>query len=759
MSSVLEETATTQALSPMIAQAVAFTNAYRANAQAHPAIREAQCLKTQYPALLGDIRPGDMIAGRRPAARVTYFGSIWWAAFPGGRPGARPGGKQGGYCFDCAAIDKHAKSDEDRRVLGELAAFWETEYTWAKVAPLWDAETREFTRGDGQIMGGGCGFAVAVDLDRLQRRGIPGLLADIDASRAELLAVGGETALCDGLRIAMEVLIDVCHHYEAQALALAAKSTDVVDRRRLETMAATLAGIVAHAPATFREAVQLHWLYTLLSGNQHPESSRLDVALGDCYARDLDTGALSEEAAIELTCALWRMYNQTGDDAVCRVVVGGIGRRNEKQADRFALAAMEATARHRRVTPQLTLRFYRGQDSALLKKAFEVIGQGCTYPMIYNDDVVVPGVAKALDVSIEEAQRYHPLGCGEYMLGGCTPSILNVVWSVPKTLEAVLHNGKNSAGVPIGTQTGDLATLDTFEKLYAAFVRQCDFAASVGARIYKCGIETLPQYCAYLFASLLTDDCLARGRALFDGGARYMGACIMGHGFTNAADALTAIRKLVYQEKRLTLAEVVAALDANFEGHEAVQKMLAEAPKFGNDDQAADYLLADMWRDMNTAARQAGANAGLHFLTVSSVNPGGYGVGAACGATADGRRKGEAFAIGHAPTAGADRNGLTALLNSVVRIDPVNGGATTNFKLSPDWFTGSQSKAETLFGVYFAKGGMHATVTVVNRGDLEAAMEQPEKYPHVLVRLGGWSARFIDLEKRVQLEILNRTHY
>jgi len=759
MSSLLEEPATTSTISPIIAQAVAFTKAYRDHLHVSPALREAMCLKTQYPSLLSDIRPGDLIAGRRPAARITYLGSIWWTGFPGSRPGARSEGKQGGYCYDFAAVEKYAKTDEERSLLTELAAFWEHEYTWSKVEPQWDPEVRAFSRGDGQISGGGCGCAVALDMDRLVQRGIPGLLADIAARRTQSKGSSEETAFLDGLRMAVEVLSDVCRHYESQALARADATTDAAERSRLRAMATALSGIVDHAPATFHEAIQLLWIYTLLSGNQHPESPRIDVALGDLFAHDVDSGTLTEDAATELIRGLWRMFNETGDDAVCRIVVGGIGRRNEKNANRFAMAAMEATRRHHKVTPQLTLRIYRGQDPALFKKAFEVLGQNSIYPMIYNDDVVIPGVAKVLHVSLEEAQRYHPLGCGEYMLGGCTPSQLNVGWSVPKTVEAVLHNGNNSAGVPIGPKTGDLASLDTFEKLYAAFIQQCEFTASVGARIYKYSLDTLPKYCAYLYASLLTDDCLARGRAFLDGGVRYTGACIMGHGFTNAADSLTAIRKLVYQEKRLTLPQLVAALDANFEGHESVRKMLLEIPKFGNDDETADLMLTNMWRDMNVAVDKAGLDVGFHFLSISSVNPGGYWMGANCGATADGRLKGENFAIGHAPTAGSDRKGLTALINSAVRVDPVNGGATTNFKLSPDWFTGPTPKAQSVFGVYFAKGGIHATITVVNRADLQAALVEPEKYPHVLVRLGGWSARFIDLEKRVQLEILNRTQY
>jgi len=750
----------TTGLSPMVAQAVAFTKTFQRFLDAPPAIREAMCLQTQYPAILGEIRACDLFAGRRGGNRpVVYVGPIWWCSFAGGKPGARPEGKQGGYCFDFAALDKYTQGEADRAALSELAGFWEEHYTPIKVSQQWDTHLRTYVRGDGQITGGGAGFAVALNLDKLVQRGIPGLMQDVAAQKAVAAPDSEPAAFFEALAIALKVLVDVCQHYRDQALRQADQTTDAKDRQRLQAIADNLSALTQRPPETFAQAIQLVWLYTLLSGWQHPESPRLDVALGDLYAHDIDAKVISEEDAIELIQGMWRLYNENGDAAVCRIVLGGAGRRNEANANRFAMAAMEATRRHRKVTPQLTLRFYQGQDPKLLDKAFAVLGQGVTYPMLYNDDVVVPGVAKALGVPAETAQLYHPLGCGEYMLAHCSPSILTCVWSVPKSIEAVLHNGQSCQGTSIGLATGTLDTLDTFEKFYAAFKQQIAFTADLGARLYQASCQVLPKHVAYLYASLLSDDCVRRGRALLDGGVKYVGACIMGHGFTNAADALTAIRKFVYQEKRLTLTELVAALDADFTGHEATQKLLLSAPKFGNDNNEADQMLVQMWRDMNAATKAAGTRAGLAFLTVSSVNPGGYWAGASCGATADGRHKGQPFAIGHAPTAGQDQAGLTALFNSVAKVDADSGGATTNFKLSPEWFHTAKAQAAAMFKVYFAKGGQQATITVVNRADLEAALKEPEKYPHVLVRLGGWSARFIDLEKTMQLEILRRTQY
>ena len=166
-----------------------------------------------------------------------------------------------------------------------------------------------------------------------------------------------------------------------------------------------------------------------------------------------------------------------------------------------------------------------------------------------------------------------------------------------------------------------------------------------------------------------------------------------------------------------------------------------------------------LWKDISAAANEAGKRAGLDFLTASSVNPGGYFLGGRCGASSDGRKAGEPFAIGHAPTAGFDKNGITALFNSIGKVDPANGGATTNIKISREFFTSSRAKLEAIFQVYFAKGGAQSNLTVINRDDLQAALREPEKYSHLIVRLGGWSARFIDLERAQQEEILRRTLY
>lgn len=745
-------------MNEFVAQALAYTEAYRQARQAPPAWREAMCLKTQYPAILTPLKADDVFAGYRNGGEIAYLGTIRWFSYPGYTPEHPVAGKQGGYCFDFSAMERYGHTEEDRRAIEELKAFWKEESNIARFLAS-PTPALEVVQGGNAVEGSAIGFCLAMDFDKLVRLGIPGLREAVKARRLQAENEHDDTSFCEGLLVALDVFGDVCAWYAGQARTLAREATDAGARIRLAGMADDLDSLQNASPRSFRQAIQLVWLYNLLASGKHIEWPRLDVALGDWYVHDLETGVMDDEEALRLLCGFWRLINENGEAAVCRIAVGGRGRRNEAQADQFALAAMEASRRVRRVTPQLTLRFYKGQNPVLLNRAFEVVGEGCIYPMLYNDDVVIPGVMQSLHVDEKTAEQYFPLGCGEYMIAHVSPSMLNLGWNLPRSLDAALRNGRSAEGRRIGLETGSAESFNDFEELYRAFLRQVDYSALIGASLYT---DVAAQYRggnAFLFGSLLTDDCLQRNRAIFDGGVRHLGACLMGHGFTNAADSLTAIRQEVYVQKRLTLHELIVALDSNFEGREDLRKRLLAAPKFGNDNQEADSIFERMWDDVNSRVSSAAEGTPLHFLSISCVNPGGYYMGRGTGATADGRRAGTPFAIGNAPTAGCDQKGITALCNSVAKVSPVNGGATTNFKLSREMFQPTPKFAKTVFGVYFSSGGQHATLTVVNQDDLKAAVKEPEKYAHILVRVGGWAARFIDLERDVQDEIIRRTFY
>ena len=702
-------------MNPIIKQAVLFTDIYKKYFNDPIEIREAMCFKAQYPALLPDIRDGDMYAGhiteRGIKQRIVYVGSIWWYTLPGYTGEGKIEGKQGGYCFDFSARYHLAQTDEEQKVLDELTEFWSMESNSAKLA----AKVKDHKS---------TGFLVGNDLDKLVKVGIPGLISEVNAMP--------DSSFKTGLQIVLEAVTDVCRYYQKQA-----------EEKGFNDIAKNLSAIIEREPESVAEALQLILLFELFTHERHYEINRLDVALGDIYVKEIEHNTITEEQAIDLIQGFFKMINVNGEPGVCRLVIGGRGRRNVENADRFIEAALKAEQKHKQVTPQMTLRIYEGMNPDLLTLAYDTISETYTYPLLYNDDPIIPGIAEAFGVSIKEAEDYYPLGCGEIVLAPHSPAILVRNWNVAKMVnDAIREKG-----------------ISSYDDLYHAFMKQIEFEAKDIAILHNKVIEVNNSQNAFLMSSLLTNNCLKRGKPILDGGAVYNGACVMGHGYTNAANALLALKNVVFEKRLYTLEEVIVALGANFVGYEDIQKALLDNPKFGNDNPEVDLTLFKLWRDISTATKKVGEVYGFDFHTVSSVNPGGYMMGLATEATADGRLSGVPFAIGNAPVAGTDTSGLTALMNSVLTTDPVNGGIVTNFKISKEFFTSAREKFEALFGAFWSSGGLQANITIINKGDLEAALEKPEDYTHIMVRLGGWTARYVELEKHIQKEILERTLY
>ncbi len=563
----------------------------------------------------------------------------------------------------------------------------------------------------------------------------------------------------DGLLMAIDLVVDVFTWYAAQARGLA-ETAEGEWRGELETIASILEKLTVAAPETLREAAQLYWLYAQVA--QLRNHGRMDVYLGDFYANDLDAGRLTEAEALRLLQCIWRLIVARGIRFDSRVIVGGKGRRNVENADRFALLAMEATRTVEEVIPQLSLRFHQGQNPALMEKALEVIGEGRTFPMLYNDDVNVPAVMHAFGVCESAAEQYLPYGCGEYTLDHLAVGSPNCSLNTLKALDAALRNGRDGmTGKQIGLETGDFRDFATFEQFFEAYSRQVDYGAWLLSARHACEYQAERENAAFLLTSLLTDDCLARGKSIVDGGARYRGAILESFGNTNAADSLTAIKKLVYDEKASTQRELLAALDANYVGYEHVHRLLKAAPKYGNDNDDADKMLQAVSRQACLAARKCAQEFGLDYLLIVNINNfGNVTHGQNTAATPDGRRKGDPIANGNCPTAGNDRRGVTAFLNSIVKPDPtLHAGYVHNMKFSKQMFKEDRPKLEALLDTYWAKGGTQAMITVVSRGDLENAMKEPEKYANLIVRVGGFSARFVELPREVQEDLLMRTLY
>ena len=261
--------------------------------------------------------------------------------------------------------------------------------------------------------------------------------------------------------------------------------------------------------------------------------------------------------------------------------------------------------------------------------------------------------------------------------------------------------------------------------------------------------------------SLLYDDCFEKGKGMFAGGIRYLSGTLETYGNTNTADSLTAIKEFVYEKKTISKDELLKALDSNFVDYEKTRQQLLKTPKYGNDNDSADKMLVDVHEHVCNYVKDQAERVGLQsFLVVVINNSANTLMGHQTSASADGRKSGEPMANGNNPSGGSDVNGPTAFLNSLVKPSPyIHAGAVQNMKFSKEMFTTKKEILKSLLETFFENGGQQAMITVVDRNELERAMEEPEKYGHVFVRVGGFSARFVELSRDVQLEILSRTLY
>lgn len=736
-----------------------FTETYRKYKNDDISIREAMCIKAQFPAILTEIKENDLFAGR------VKYGAVGFSPQFGGF---------GYFCNEFTIIDAIEKGNitsEQREKIMDMLLFWRKETTTRKIEAA-------FTEDMNKVL---CKEKIAefpflyepeiatplyrmagvyIDYEKLMQHGIPGLIAEAEEYRNKAAASNGNVKLYEGMLMLLELFIEICRYYKAQALELADATDNNSRKAELKIMADVLENISKDKPNSFREAIQLAWLYSTVCGSL--EFGRMDIYLGDFYARDIDSGRIKEDEALEMLMSIWRLIGDLIVDVDGRVILGGKGRPNEENADRFAILAMEASKIINNILPQLTLRFYEGMNPKVMEKAIDVIGSGCTFPLLYNDDINIPAVSRAFEVTAEEAEHYVPFGCGEYVLNhrsyGTPSGSINLL----KALEVTLHNGMDPVtGFETGLRTGELNEFKTFDQLFEAYKKQVTYFIEILADHEELEYKVLGDSASYLYMSMLYDDCMERGKGIFSGGIRYLGGTLETYGNVNTADSLTAIKELVYDKKVMTPEKLLEVLDNNFNGYENEHKIMVDCPKFGNDNAKADEMLVRVHNFVCNTIREQKNRTNLHSYLAVIINNGmNTTLGRWGGASADGRRAGGAMANGNTPAGGNDKKGVTAMINSITKPDHgIHAGAVHNMRFGKDIFERNREQLEVLLKTYFKKGGNQAMITVINKADMERAMEEPEKYKNLFVRVGGFSARFVDLPKDVQREVFSRNTY
>lgn len=737
---------------------LAFTKAYKEARRKyrHPAQMELACLQAQFPAILHEIQPEDLFAGRIQYGAVGLGIQHQTGGF--------------GYYLDEKAVVRElttaAGTKAYREGLHELLTFWRGESTSARVmedmpadlklalpSDAWDTEPLPATpilRMAGTYL----------DYDKLMRVGLPGLRAEAEGHLAHAREHGGDVILFECAIGALELIDTVCAFYRQQALRQARDQSDVRRRKELERIASSLEAITRHPPRSLHEGIQLAWIYSLLT--PAIEFGRIDVYLGDLYAADLDSGAITQDEAVAMVQSYFRLIDHLNCETDGRVIIGGYGRRNPEHADRFCLVAIEACRTVREVLPQFTLRFHREMPKEIWDAAIRCIAEGRTYPLLYNDDTLIPCIMEAYGVQRQRAESYVPLGCGEIEFDHYSIHTPSGALNVLKILELAMNGGWDPVGHRrIGPQTKTLAQCETFEEFYGLYKLHLDYYIQAEARFEKYEYEKTAQLHSFLYVTMLYDGAMERGKAIFDGGCASLNGTLEVYGLVNASDSLVAIRQLVYEEKKMTGEELLNILHENYQGYDAQRRMMMDCPKFGNDDEVADSMLVELQKYICANISSMAPKVGLDtYLAVVINNDQNTTLARYAGASPDGRKAGSPYANANNPSSGSDKNGITAMLNSLLKMPQNNNaGIVQNLRLSRELYNAAPDKFEALLESYFSRGGVQIMVTVVGKDELQAAIQDPEAYRDLIVRIGGFSARFVDLPKDVQQEIYDRVTY
>jgi formate C-acetyltransferase len=553
-------------------------------------------------------------------------------------------------------------------------------------------------------------------------------------------------------------------------------------RAELEKMAEICEWVPGQPARTFWEALQIMWFTHALiylevrPGGESP--GRADQYLYPYYKNDTKTKKITKDEAIELLECLrvkmstLRHFNiyyahetMSAEAQWHNITLGGQSPSGEDATNELSYLFLEAAFRTRTPHPTLSVRWHDRLSHDFAMKAAELCSLGLGYPAFFNDNSCIPAVMATWGVSLEEARGYAIGGCVVPMIPGKTSAIQPISFTMVKPLELALRNGFDPVTRrQVGPKTANLEDFQTFDELFEAYKKQVKHFSLEAAAIMNLQRAVKEAVIPPLFQSGLVDGCIESGKSALGNGPRYQIQEHCPRSMIDTVDSLAALKKCVFEDKSVSKRELLEALDANFEGMEHVRRILLSAPKFGNDDDYVDSIaiaLFDWWRKMVTEELDALYGHKYRACTYSAT--GHHSAGKKVGALPSGRLAGVSLADGSvSPCQGVDINGPTALINSAGKIDQYPILATLlNIKFQPAILKtkADLEKLLALIRTYFDYGGKHIQFNIVDKETLLDAQIHPERHRNLLVRVAGYSAFFIELERGVQDEIIQRTEH
>ena len=578
--------------------------------------------------------------------------------------------------------------------------------------------------------------------------------------------------------IANRAVITFANRFADEADRLAKHEQDSARKAELLEIARICRKVPAQPAETFQEAVQAFWFVHLviqIESNGHSISPmRFDQYCYPFY--EASKGSMTSAQVQEILDLIWIKFNAlnkvrdevstsvfAGYPMFMNIIVGGQDREGHDATNELSLMLLQAAANTKLYAPSLSIRIHDGTPDVLYMKAAELSRIGLGTPAYFNDRIIIPALL-ARGLSLEDARDYGIIGCVEPQVGGKTEGWHDAAFfNIAKIVELTLSNGYDwNTGKQLGPQTGDVSDMKSFDDVMAAYTKQMEYFVRLMCHADNMVDLAHGEKVPLPFLSSLVEDCIGRGKSLQEGGAIYNFTGPQGVGVANTGDSLTAIKKLCFDEKVISLPELKAILDKDWEGAENIRQMaLNRVPKYGNDDDYADEIAVEAaniyCREVNKYRNPRGGQFQPGLYPASANVPLGWVVAA----TPDGRKKASALADGVSPTGGVDISGPTATVTSVAKLDHqvTSNGTLLNQKFHPSAVKGEEG-LRNLIAVtetYFKNGGFHVQYNVVDRGTMLAAQEKPDDYRSLVVRVAGYSAFFNALDKTLQDDIIART--
>ena len=765
-----------------------YTEAYREHEDQPVIIKRAYALEKTLKGMTIFVDEGELIVGNQSsqhrAAPIFPEYAMDWLPKEMNELDKRPG-------------DAFFITGDHKKELVEIAAWWKGKVLYDKGRALMSQELRDLQdsaiiKATGNLTSGDA--HIAVDFFKILSTGLSGYLKEVKQYHQRIKRYEQEGIRKDHFYKALTISIlafqKFIRRYQQLALSMSEEEGNWERKNELLVISRNCEVISDHTPENFYQALQLVYFVQLvlqIESNGHSVSlGRMDQYLYPFYRNDMQKGAITEEFASELLENTWiklltinkiRPWSHTrfsaGGPLYQNVTIGGQKPDGSDAVNELSFLILDSVGKMRLTQPNLSVRFHRNISETFMMACIKVIEKGFGMPAFNNDEIVIPELIK-LGVEKDDAYNYSAIGCIEIAVPGkwgyrCTGmSFLNMM----RVFLATLYNGLDRySGKTFHKGLGNFVDFKSFDELFRAWQHQIRYYTRKTVEIDTAVDTAIEEHVPDILCSAFVDNCISKGKTIKEGGSKYDFVSGLQVGIANLGNSMAAIKKLVFEEGRITKEQLIRSMENNFEGTEGEkirQLLLNFAPKYGNDDDYVDLLLRDAYLEFikeleqyHTTRYNRGPIGCKYYAGTSSISA-NVPNGAVVPATPDGRKAFTPVAEGSSPASGTDVLGPTAVFKSVSKLPThkIMGGVLLNQKLSPSTIQNETDKKKliSMLRTFFADlKGWHVQYNIVSRETLLAAKKEPEKYRDLIVRVAGYCAFFTTLSPDTQDDIIART--